>query len=69
MPVRAGDIAGGTQAEPMPSVMAFTPEDFEEAWKQTQLLLPSTREAKIEEGINGLFSFTTDNMPLIGPIP
>jgi len=50
----------------MPSVQEFTEGDFEEAWRQTQLLLPSTRDAKIEEGINGLFSFTTDNMPLIG---
>lgn len=66
MPVRAQDIARLDESEVMPSVLEFTAEDFEEAWKQTQVLLPGTREAKIEEGINGLFSFTTDNMPLIG---
>ena len=53
----------------MPSVLAFTPEDFAEAWKQTQVLLPATREAELTDGINGLFSFTTDNMPLIGESP
>ena len=56
-------------AEVMPSVLEFTEEDFEEAWRQTQRLLPATRDAKIEEGINGLFSFTTDNMPLLGRVP
>ena len=65
----AQDIARLDASEVMPSVLEFTQEDFEEAWRQTQLLLPSTRDAKIEEGINGLFSFTTDNMPLIGQSP
>ena len=55
-------------AEVMPSVMTFTPEDFEDAWTETQRLLPGTRAAKLDEGINGLFSFTTDNMPLIGRV-
>jgi glycine cleavage system aminomethyltransferase T/glycine/D-amino acid oxidase-like deaminating enzyme len=53
----------------MPSVLPFTEEDFAPAWAATQSLLPATREAKIEEGINGLFSFTTDNMPLLGESP
>lgn len=69
MPIRAQDIARLDESAVMPSVLEFTTEDFEEAWKQTQVLLPSTRDAKIEEGINGLFSFTTDNMPLIGESP
>lgn len=69
MPIRAQDIARTNAGAGMPSVMAFTEEDFEQAWAQTQVLLPSTRDAKVEEGINGLFSFTTDNMPLIGQSP
>jgi len=69
MPVRAQDIGRPGDSAQMPSVLAFTEGDFEEAWKQTQSLLPSTREATIDEGINGLFSFTTDNMPLIGQSP
>jgi glycine cleavage system aminomethyltransferase T/glycine/D-amino acid oxidase-like deaminating enzyme len=66
MPVGAEDIASVADAEVMPSVQEFTPADFEEAWKQTQVLLPGTREASITSGINGIFSFTTDNMPLLG---
>jgi glycine cleavage system aminomethyltransferase T/glycine/D-amino acid oxidase-like deaminating enzyme len=58
--------AGVPQGASMPSVQPFTEEDFAEAWRQTHALLPATRDAKIEEGINGLFSFTTDDMPLLG---
>ncbi|GAA3786825.1 FAD-dependent oxidoreductase [Sphaerisporangium flaviroseum] len=67
MPVRAESILPVDAAEVMPSVMAFTPDDFADAWTETLSLLPATQDAKIEEGINGLFSFTTDNMPLLGP--
>ncbi len=66
MPVRAEDIGRWDENATMPSSLDFTPEDFAEAWKQTQLLLPATRQTTLEGGFNGLFSFTTDNMPLIG---
>ncbi|MCP3822433.1 FAD-dependent oxidoreductase [Streptomyces sp. A3M-1-3] len=69
MPVSADDIASVGSAGQMPSVLRFTEDDFAEAWAETQALLPATREAKIEEGINGLFSFTTDGMPLMGESP
>jgi glycine cleavage system aminomethyltransferase T/glycine/D-amino acid oxidase-like deaminating enzyme len=69
MPVSPDDIlgVGVGVADVMPSVQPFTEEDFAEAWRETHALLPATRDAKIEEGINGLFSFTTDDMPLLGP--
>jgi glycine cleavage system aminomethyltransferase T/glycine/D-amino acid oxidase-like deaminating enzyme len=54
---------------PMPSVLEFTENDFAEAWAETRSLLPSTREATVEKGINGIFSFTTDGMPLLGESP
>ncbi|GLW99877.1 FAD-dependent oxidoreductase [Microtetraspora sp. NBRC 16547] len=66
MPVSPDDILSVDAAEVMPSVLAFTPDDFADAWRETQELLPSTSSAKVEEGINGLFSFTTDHMPLMG---
>ena len=69
MPVRADDIQSIADAEVMPSVLTFTPEDFDEAWRQTQVLLPITRHASVVDGINGLFSFTPDNMPLLGESP
>lgn len=72
MPVSADDILSVDEADAagaMPSVLKFTEEDFEPAWTETQSLLPSTKDAKVEEGINGLFSFTTDNFPLLGESP
>ncbi|MFF9817590.1 FAD-dependent oxidoreductase [Streptomyces sp. NPDC014006] len=69
MPVSADDILSVDEAEEMPSVLKFTEEDFEPAWAETQSLLPVTQEAKVEEGINGLFSFTTDGYPLLGESP
>jgi len=66
MPISAHDIRAVDETKEMPSVLAFTPQDFEPAWEETQRLLPATQDAKVEEGINGLFSFTTDGMPLLG---
>ncbi|GAB2745013.1 GcvT family protein [Streptomyces bullii] len=69
MPISADDILSVDEADEMPSILKFTEEDFEPAWTETQSLLPATQEAKVEEGINGLFSFTTDNFPLLGESP
>ncbi|MBE3014649.1 GcvT family protein [Microbispora sp. NEAU-D428] len=69
MPVSPEDLLSVDEAEVMPSVLTFTPEDFEDAWTETRRLLPGTRAAKIDEGINGLFSFTQDHMPLMGESP
>lgn len=66
MPISADDILSVDEADDMPSVLKFTEDDFADAWTETQSLLPATKDAKIEEGINGLFSFTTDNFPLLG---
>ncbi|GHE70752.1 GcvT family protein [Streptomyces capitiformicae] len=69
MPISADDILSVDEADEMPSVLKFTEDDFADAWTETQSLLPATKEAKVEEGINGLFSFTTDGYPLLGESP
>jgi dimethylglycine oxidase len=69
MPVDVNDILSVDAAEQMPSVLPFTKDDFAEAWTETQSLLPATKEAAVDEGINGLFSFTTDGLPLLGESP
>ncbi|NEB01022.1 FAD-dependent oxidoreductase [Streptomyces sp. SID13726] len=69
MPVTADEILSFDEAEPMPSVLKFTEDDFADAWTETRSLLPATRAAEIDEGINGLFSFTTDGLPLLGESP
>jgi glycine cleavage system aminomethyltransferase T/glycine/D-amino acid oxidase-like deaminating enzyme len=66
MPISADDILPFDAAEVMPSVLPFTEADFAPAWAATRELLPATRDTVVEDGFNGLFSFTTDNMPLLG---
>ena len=50
----------------MPSVLPFTEDDFAEAWQRSTTLLPALSDTKVEEGINGVFSFTPDGMALMG---
>ncbi|NBE96982.1 FAD-dependent oxidoreductase [Nonomuraea sp. KC401] len=67
MPVTQDEI--GPRSTTMPSVQAFTDEDFDPAWRDAVELLPELAESKYEEGINGVFSFTPDGSPLIGEAP
>ena len=53
----------------MPSRLAFTPEDFEPAWKLSRELLPALQEAEVDDGFNGVFSFTPDGGALVGQAP
>ncbi|MEB3372316.1 FAD-dependent oxidoreductase [Saccharopolyspora mangrovi] len=50
----------------MASVHPFTPEDFAGPWEEARRLLPGLRDAEIGEGMNGLFLFTSDGMPVLG---
>lgn len=66
MPVRSGDILHPDDALEMPSVMDFTPEDWEKPWRDVVELLPALGGVEYETPMNGLFSFTADGMPLMG---
>ncbi|MFC4944456.1 GcvT family protein [Pseudonocardia sp. GCM10023141] len=66
LPMDARDILSVDEAPVMPSVLEFTEEDFAPGWADAQALIPTLRDTKIEDAINGLFSFTTDGNPLIG---
>ncbi|WP_219472128.1 GcvT family protein [Nonomuraea rhizosphaerae] len=67
MPVGQHEI--GPKGTTMPSVQAFTAEDFEPAWRDAVELMPGLKESSYEDGINGIFSFTPDGFPLIGEAP
>ena len=70
MPVSTMELPEGEiTADAMPSMLAFTEEDFAPAWEQCQKLLPCLQTAKVESGFNGIFSFTPDGGPLIGESP
>ncbi|GAA0948847.1 FAD-dependent oxidoreductase [Pseudonocardia zijingensis] len=71
MPVRLEDLVEDREvtASAMPSMLPFTEEDFAPSWEQSRLLLPALASTKVEEGFNGIFSFTPDGGPLIGESP
>ncbi|MFC7307586.1 FAD-dependent oxidoreductase [Streptomyces monticola] len=50
----------------MPSALPFTPEDFAPSWEDSTWLLPALDGTEVDEGFNGVFSFTPDGMPVIG---
>jgi len=50
----------------MPSMEAFTADDFAPAWRDSRELLPALAEGKVDDAFNGLFSFTADGFPLLG---
>ncbi len=72
MPVVAADL-GQTPDEVdehhMPSRLDFTADDFAPAWEASQSLLPALREAQIDDGFNGIFSFTPDGGSIVGQSP
>jgi len=53
MPVGVADILAVDEADVMPSVQPFTEEDFAEAWRETNSLLPSTSAANSGGGRSG----------------
>jgi len=53
----------------MPSRLKFSSEDFEPAWKLSQEILPALQKCEVEDGFNGIFSFTPDGGPLVGQAP
>jgi glycine cleavage system aminomethyltransferase T/glycine/D-amino acid oxidase-like deaminating enzyme len=66
LPISADALLPVDQAEVMPSVVPFTPDDFAGPWNDAVDLMPSLAGAPFVRTINGIFSFTADGFPLIG---
>lgn len=49
------------------AMMEFTPEDFEVARTATGELFPGTSKPNLERSFNGMFAFTIDGYPILGP--
>ncbi|MTD15325.1 FAD-dependent oxidoreductase [Nakamurella sp. YIM 132087] len=77
MPVRQDELRAWSDFDSMdslhgqPSVLEFTPADFEFPIAETRRIMPGIFDAdghlELANPFNGVFSFTTDNMPLLGP--
>ncbi|MCX2965977.1 GcvT family protein [Gordonia aquimaris] len=68
MPSDVGNLDYETKIslDEMPSKLMFTPDDFDDAWQHTVALLPELGNGKVEEGFNGIFSFTPDGHSIMG---
>ncbi|MEU5266270.1 FAD-dependent oxidoreductase [Amycolatopsis sp. NPDC021455] len=66
MPVDESTLDPAVSDTAMPSMLPFTEDDFAPSWEQSKLLLPALRQTKVEEGFNGIFSFTPDGQSLVG---
>ncbi|MBE1501617.1 glycine cleavage system aminomethyltransferase T/glycine/D-amino acid oxidase-like deaminating enzyme [Amycolatopsis lexingtonensis] len=66
MPVEESTLDHSVTETAMPSMLPFTEDDFAPSWEQSKLLLPELRQTKVEEGFNGIFSFTPDGQSLVG---
>ena len=72
MPVTAaslGPTPEKTDEKNMPSRLDFTPDDFAPAWEECCKLLPELKDSSIDDGFNGIFSFTPDGGSLVGEHP
>jgi dimethylglycine oxidase len=66
MPISPDDIPRYEDAPVLPSVMEFTPGDFEPSLAEARKMLPALQNVEIDTPMNGLFSFTPDGAPLLG---
>ena len=67
--VNADDIVPYEMARVTPAVMPFKLELFADSLLAIDELMPGLADNQIFEPINGMFSFTTDGMPLLGEAP
>ncbi|MFE0177571.1 FAD-dependent oxidoreductase [Streptomyces sp. NPDC059002] len=66
LPVDPFEVPAFDDAEEMPSSYPFTEEDFAPSWADCRWLIPALQGTEIDEGFNGVFSFTPDGMPVLG---
>lgn len=69
LPVAPEKIRVAQNDQDEPSKNPFTPEHFREPLEQVAEVFPMVRGKPIVESFNGMFSFTPDGMPLLGPHP
>jgi glycine cleavage system aminomethyltransferase T/glycine/D-amino acid oxidase-like deaminating enzyme len=66
LPIQSENILPNELAEIMPSQMTFTPDDWKGAMEGAMEVIPALKGTELVEAMNGLFSFTVDNFPLMG---
>ena len=62
-----GDESRQPDSMRMPASREFTPGDFSAAWEHATDVVPALEGAQLQEAFNGMFCFTPDGMPILGP--
>ena len=52
-----------------PSKLPFTQLDWDQAWAETLEIMPVLSGLKYEQAYNGVFPYSSDGLPLMGPAP
>jgi len=52
-----------------PSKLPFTQTDWDQAWSETLEVMPVLSGVKYEQAYNGVFPYSADGFPLMGPAP
>ena len=69
LPIEPDRIRRHGQPDDEPSKNPFTPEHFTDSFKRIVEVFPMLRGRAITDSFNGMFSFTPDGMPILGPHP
>ncbi len=69
LPVEPAALRAPQDAHGEPSKNPFTPEHFAEPHAQIAEVFPMVRGKPIVDAFNGMFSFVSDGMPILGPHP
>ncbi len=57
------------ERQDMPSLTPWTPQHFDAAWDEARRLMPPLAGTRLDYTLNGMFSFTPDGFPVMGPSP
>ena len=67
LPLSDDVIVNGNERRFDPSMFEFTQEDWDPAWEDVVAVMPVLRDATLELKYNGVFPYTPDGLPLLGP--
>jgi glycine cleavage system aminomethyltransferase T/glycine/D-amino acid oxidase-like deaminating enzyme len=69
IPVSDSNMVNNAAKLEDPSKLPFTQVDWDQAWSETLEVMPVLSGVKYEQAYNGVFPYSADGFPLMGPAP
>jgi glycine cleavage system aminomethyltransferase T/glycine/D-amino acid oxidase-like deaminating enzyme len=69
IPVSDSNMVNNAAKLDDPSKLPFTQADWDQAWSETLEVMPVLTGVKYEQAYNGVFPYSSDGFPLMGPAP